>query len=57
MTTTLNHYWAKADTTAEPDPPWHPFVHHALDVCAVAAELWAASPRTQAAFAAASARG
>ncbi|RNE92310.1 CRISPR-associated helicase/endonuclease Cas3 [Marichromatium sp. AB32] len=50
-TTTLDHYWAKADTITEHDSPWHTFVYHALDVCAVAAELWAASPRTRAAFA------
>ena len=37
-------YWGKADPKYEGVPKWHPLVYHCLDVAAVAAVWWDASP-------------
>ena len=37
-------YWGKADEKYPSEPKWHPLVYHSLDVAAVAAAWWDASP-------------
>ncbi len=37
-------YWGKAEKEYPGEPKWHPLVYHSLDVAAVAAAWWDASP-------------
>jgi CRISPR-associated endonuclease/helicase Cas3 len=37
-------YWGKADDKPSAEPRWHPLAYHCLDVAAVAASWWDASP-------------
>ena len=37
-------YWGKADPAYDGNPKWHPLAYHSLDVAAVAAAWWDASP-------------
>ena len=46
-------YWGKADPNYPGEPKWHPLVYHCLDVAAVTAGWWEASPAIQRAFLAA----
>ncbi len=46
-------YWGKADPNYSGAPKWHPLVYHCLDVAAVTAGWWEASPAIQRAFLAA----
>jgi len=41
---TYFRYWGKADPNYPGEPKWHPLVYHCLDVAAVAAAWWEASP-------------
>ncbi len=43
----LYQYWGKADPNYPGEPKWHPLVYHSLDVAAVAAAWWDASPVLQ----------
>jgi CRISPR-associated endonuclease/helicase Cas3 len=47
---TYFRYWGKADPKYEGEPKWHPLVYHSLDVAAVAAVWWDASPVIRRAF-------
>ncbi len=49
----IARYWGKADPTYPGEPKWHPLVYHSLDVAAVAAAWWDASPVVQRTFLAA----
>ncbi|OGS99824.1 MAG: CRISPR-associated helicase/endonuclease Cas3 [Gallionellales bacterium RBG_16_56_9] len=47
------NYWGKADEKYPAEPKWHPLAYHCLDVAAVAASWWDASPTIQRTFLAA----
>lgn len=49
----LFRYWGKADDKYLAEPKWHPLVYHCLDVAAVVASWWDASPTIQRTFLAA----
>ena len=51
LDTNLHHYWGKADPNYAGEPKWHPLAYHSLDVAAVAAGWWDASPAMRARFA------
>lgn len=44
QTAPISHYWGKADPNYANEPKWHPLAYHCLDVAAVAASWWDASP-------------
>lgn len=44
---TIFKYWGKADDKYPAEPKWHPLAYHSLDVAAVAATWWDASPTIQ----------
>lgn len=50
---TIFKYWGKADDKYPAELKWHPLVYHCLDVAAVAASWWDASPTIQRTFLAA----
>ncbi len=50
---TIFNYWGKADDKYPAEPKWHPLAYHCLDVAAVAASWWDASPTIQRTFLAA----
>jgi len=50
---TIFKYWGKADPAYPYEPKWHPLAYHCLDVAAVAASWWDASPTIQRTFLAA----
>lgn len=50
MENQIFHYWGKADEKYPKEPKWHPLVYHCLDVAAVAAAWWDASPSIQRTF-------
>lgn len=50
---TIFNYWGKADPAYPHEHKWHPLVYHCLDVAAVAASWWDASPTIQRTFLAA----
>ena len=51
--TSYFRYWGKADPNYPVGPRWHPLAYHSLDVAAVAAAWWDASPRVSRTFVAA----
>jgi CRISPR-associated endonuclease/helicase Cas3 len=50
---TIFEYWGKADPASLHEQKWHPLAYHCLDVAAVAASWWNASPTIQRTFLAA----
>jgi CRISPR-associated endonuclease/helicase Cas3 len=50
---TIFNYWGKADDKYLAEPKWHPLAYHCLDVAAVAASWWDASPAIRRTFLAA----
>lgn len=50
---TILNYWGKADPNYPGEQKWHPLAYHSLDVAAVAASWWDASPTIQRTFLAA----
>ena len=50
MRKVLWDYWGKADDKYLAEPKWHPLAYHCLDVAAVAASWWDASPPIQRTF-------
>ncbi len=50
---TIFFYWGKADPNYPCEQKWHPLAYHCLDVAAVAASWWDASPTIQRTFLAA----
>lgn len=47
---TIFNYWGKADPDYPGEQKWHPLPYHCLDVAAVAATWWDASPTIQRTF-------
>ncbi len=47
---TIFNYWGKADPAYPHEQKWHPLAYHSLDVAAVAASWWDASPTIQRTF-------
>lgn len=47
---TILKYWGKADPAYPLEQKWHPLAYHCLDVAAVAASWWDASPAIQRTF-------
>ena len=50
---TIFNYWGKADPACLHEQKWHPLAYHSLDVAAVSASWWDASPTIQRTFLAA----
>lgn len=53
MKNSIFEYWGKADSNYPGEQKWHPLAYHSLDVAAVAASWWDASPTIQRTFLAA----
>lgn len=53
MKSSIFEYWGKADSNYPGEQKWHPLAYHSLDVAAVAASWWDASPTIQRTFLAA----